>query len=231
MRCAALAIALLLLLPVDAPPAEVLSKAAVVAAIPAAANAAALTGHTGPWELTWAYTEADFGNATLFVTLHANTASPGDGQDRLRVWRREEHGWTLLRELISDPTSHLLTPTLFTTMPAGQGENVHFLYAPELVMGTGAQLIPHLFVISDTAIAEAQVVLELPAPLRADEALWKGWWLELSERALTCRTHIYHHGDSNCCPSGGTLTGTMRVVALPKSAGYRLEIEKTVRGE
>jgi hypothetical protein len=149
----------------------------------------------------------------LLATLHSGNEQP----DRVAIWRETGKRYSLLKTIWGPEGGQSAGGV---GLPKGfryRGE--YFIHIVKFVSGTGNIHEDSFFWIApDGALHDVKFVTgaESYKGLQHGEAVLKGENEIFEDEKLSFEFGIWHHGDANCCPTAGMVTGTFKLLGRKK---------------
>jgi len=176
--------------------------------------------------LRWGVTEFIYDAAELFITVHK-----GESECRAGVYLEGDGKFRLLTEIRRDGRlSYFIRPKVV------RYKAVYLVQITEIFYGTANSVEEHIFVIDrEGQLTEVDFT---PAPdsftpyLGAGEGIWKGEINNFTDDTLSFEFYIWNSDDANCCPRGGKVTGSYRLLPPDESSpekGYRIIMDRYER--
>ena len=148
----------------------------------------------------------------LFVIVHSSgTVST------VRVFSQKDKGLKLLKE-IGPSCSEMRQPRIFYVIPDGSAQPVQLVHISEVSNGSGAITSEYVFEVvfdghlnlRDVSLLSA--VQAYQSSLREGERIRQDAHITFTSEGLFCVFYIWNGEDPNCCPSGGKVFGTYKIV-------------------
>jgi hypothetical protein len=144
------------------------------------------------------------------VTIVVTRQRGKDRPDRITIWKQDGDLYrrvNMMQVEDAEIASYEL-PDIFRY----NGDN--FIHVTLVYSGTGHSVTESVFAIrSDNTLAEVVFpnVVGVNVELKPGEGVWKGVSTRLSDDKLEFEYDIWNEGDANCCPTAGSVTGTLKI--------------------
>jgi HEAT repeat protein len=133
-----------------------------------------------------------------------------DRPDRITIWKQDGDLYRRLNimQVEDAEIASYELPDIFRY----NGDN--FIHITLVYSGTAHSVTESVFAIrSDNTLAEVLFpnIVGEKVQLKPGEGVWKGVSTRLSDDKLEFEYFIWNEGDANCCPTAGSVTGTLKV--------------------
>lgn len=178
------------------------------------------------WDLIWAFPFKISNGGEMYITVHRSR-----GSDIASIYLKEDKYFRLLKQVRAGQ-SWIKEPTAVWYTPGEDTKRWHkFIHITQVHLGTGHFITEYVFVVERQHLREV-IFVRAPETLKGiigdSQGIWKGEGNTFSRDEITFGTHVYNEKDGNCCPTGGTITGTYKV--FKEHRGER-EIQTSTGGD
>ena len=178
------------------------------------------------WDLIWAFPFRISNGGEIYITVHRCERT-----DVASIYVKEDLYYRLLKQIRAGQ-SWIKEPTAVWYTPGEDTKNWYkFIHITQVHPGTGHFLTEYVFVVERKRLRKV-IFVRAPETLKGiigeSQGMWKGEGNTFARDEITFGTSVYNEHDGNCCPSGGTITGTYKVF---KEHRGETEIQTSTTGD